>query len=216
MLVINTAFKTAYLALETKDGKIFMKTLDSDSKHSENVLSEIDNLCQEANIDILDVGTIAVVTGPGSFTGLRIGTSIAKALACVNKNLNLISLSSLEFMAYIVEKHRKIEQNFVCVINALSKLYFVAYFNEKGIKLEQEKIVDENTFLAINIPKFAIKGDISCCEDINEINLSCEDMLQFAKEMEKEKKFVKPEELLPKYLRLSQAEDNLLKKNKKV
>ena len=94
MLAINTAFLTANLALESSSG-VFTKTLDAKSKHSENVLKNIDELCKEANIDILDVDTVAVVTGPGSFTGLRIGVAIAKALGCVNKNLKFVSVSSL-------------------------------------------------------------------------------------------------------------------------
>lgn len=218
MLVIDTAFKTAYLALTDKQGKVFSKMLDADSKHSENVLSEIDKLCQKAGIDILDVETVAVVTGPGSFTGLRIGVAIAKALACVNKNLKLISLSSLELMAYIVERRQKTGGNFACAINALSKLFFVAYFDAKGIKLEQEKMIGEEEFLTIQCPIYAIKGDIPQMQGkpLNEIELCCEDLLAFALQEEKAGHFVTLEELLPKYLRLSQAEDNLLKKNKKV
>ncbi|MDE6583182.1 MAG: tRNA (adenosine(37)-N6)-threonylcarbamoyltransferase complex dimerization subunit type 1 TsaB, partial [Clostridia bacterium] len=121
MLVINTAFMTANLGLETADGKICVKELDAKAKHSENVLKTIDELCEETGVNVLDVGTVAVVTGPGSFTGLRIGVSIAKALGCVNEGLKFLSLSSLELMAYISVKNHKHDTDFVCAIDALSK-----------------------------------------------------------------------------------------------
>ena len=76
-------------------------------------------MCEETNCDILDVGTVAVVVGPGSFTGLRIGTAIAKALGCVNEKTKFIAVSSLELMAFVVANKTKVSGNFVCAINAL-------------------------------------------------------------------------------------------------
>lgn len=214
MLAINTAFMTANLALETPDGRTIYRELDAHSKHSENVLKTIDEMCQEGGIDVLDVGTIAVVVGPGSFTGLRIGTAIAKALGCVNKKLKFVGLSSLELMANIVTENKLCSENFVCVLNALSDLYFVAYFDKTGIILQEERMIDKQEYLGIKQPIFGLKGDLQD-EHINQIEITSEDLLAFAKKQEKLGKFVALEELLPVYLRLSQAEDNLLKKSKK-
>ncbi len=214
MLAINTAFMTANLALQTSDGKIVLRDIDAKSKHSENVLKTIDEMCQETNTNILDVGTVAVVVGPGSFTGLRIGTAVAKALGCVNENLKFVGMSSLELMAYAVSKHKMCDTDFVCALNALSGLYFVAYFSKNGIKLQNERMIGQDEFLAIKEPIFGLVGDLRN-ERVTEFEIKCQDMLDFANEAEKAEKFVSMEELLPMYLRLSQAEDNLLKKNKK-
>ncbi len=214
MLAINTAFMTANLALETPDGRTIYRELDAHSKHSENVLKTIDEMCQEGGIDVLDVETVAVVVGPGSFTGLRIGTAIAKALGCVNKKLKFIGLSSLELMANIVSKNKLCSENFVCVLNALSDLYFVAYFDKTGIILQEERMIDKQEYLGIKQPIFGLKGDLQD-DRINQIEIMSEDLLIFAKRQEKLGKFVTLDELLPVYLRLSQAEDNLLKKSKK-
>ena len=214
MLAINTAFMTANLALKTPKGQIVLKDIDAKSKHSENVLKTIDEICQEAKTNILDVETVAVVVGPGSFTGLRIGTAIAKALGCVNDNLKFVALSSLELMAYTLTKHNKIDGDFLCVINALSDLFFVANFDKNGIKLQEERMIDKAEFSAIKLPKFALKDDLKA-EDVVEIQISCEDVLNFALEKEKKNAFVTLEELSPMYLRLSQAEDMQEKKAKK-
>ena len=109
MLVINTAFKTANLAVVTD--KVYACDIDSNSKHSENVLPSIEKLVEKAGIDILDIDTVALVTGPGSFTGLRIGAAIARALGSVNKKLKFISLSSLSLMAYIIAKQKLVKWN---------------------------------------------------------------------------------------------------------
>lgn len=215
MLAINTAFMTANLALKSPKGQVVLKDIDAKSKHSENVLKTIDEMCQETNTNILDVETVAVVVGPGSFTGLRIGTAIAKALGCVNEKLKFLALSSLELMAYTLIKHKNSEENFVCVLNALSELFFVAEFDKNGIKVKDERMIEKSEFLQIKLPKFVLKGDLKG-ENLTEIEISCGDLLDFALQKEKEGNFLTCEQLEPSYLRLSQAEDMLAKKGKKV
>lgn len=214
MLAINTAFMTANLALKTADGRVIEKEIDAKSKHSENVLKTIDEMCEELGINIIDVQTVSVVTGPGSFTGLRIGTAIAKALGCANKSLHFISVSSLELLAYIIAKNNLCKTEFVCVLNALSGLYFVGKFNKDGIKIEQEKMIDNGEYLKIKCPKFTLLGDLED-EDLKKVQISSLDLLEFSLLKEKQKEFTDVEDILPLYLRPSQAEDNLLKNAKK-
>lgn len=214
MLAINTAFMTANLALKTKKGVVCLKDVDAKSKHSENVLKTIDEMCQECGENILNLETVAVVVGPGSFTGLRIGTSIAKALGCANKDLKFIAISSLSLMAYIAHKRGVVSHKFVCVLNALSDLYFVAYFDENGIMIENEKMIDRNEFDKIQETKVSLKDDLSF-ENLLQIEISGQELLEYALVLESEHKFVDEKQLVPAYLRLSQAEDMLEKKSKK-
>lgn len=214
MLAINTAFMTANLAIKTAKGQVVLKDIDAKSKHSENVLKTIDQMCQEANVNILDLKTVAVVVGPGSFTGLRIGTAIAKALGAVNKDLKFVSISSLSLMAYIASKKNIVSDEFYCVLNALSDLYFVCKFSKDGKKLEEEKMISREEYDKITQKKVALVGDLKF-EDLIEIEISGQDLLDYALLLENEKKFVKEQDLLPVYLRLSQAEDMLSKKTKK-
>ena len=209
MLAINTAFMTANLALVGKDKKCVFREMDAKSKHSENVLKNIDEMCQELGCEISDVATLAVVTGPGSFTGLRIGVSIAKALACVKKSLKLISLSPLELMAYIIAKQEKLQGDFVCILNALSGLAFVAEFDKNGAKKQAEKLVKTEELSSYNGMKIGLNGDNMQNYCDRTISISSEDLLEFALQKELHKDFVPEADLLPFYLRLSQAEDNL-------
>ena len=211
MLAINTALLTANLALKTK-GENFYKEIDAKSKHSENVLKAIDELCQEANLDISDIGILSVVLGPGSFTGLRIGTAIAQALGSVNKSLKFVGVSSLELMAYIIAKNKlNKNKNFSCVINALSDLFFVANFDQNGIIIGEQRIIDKSEFLSLNEEVFALKDDLPKY-DLNLVELSCEALLEFSELKAEKQDFLPLDEVLPIYLRASQAEDNLKKK----
>lgn len=214
MLAINTAFMTANLALKTPKGLTVLKDIDAKSKHSENVLKTIDEICAQAETNVLDVGTVAVVVGPGSFTGLRIGVAVAKALGCVKKELKFVAMSSLELMAYIYVNKFKPKGDFLCVLNALSGLYFVAKFNSDGIKIEKESMIDGETLAKYKEKLVLLQGDLNLNEaDIVEI--TCQNVLDFAIKKESEGEFVSEAQLEPVYLRSSQAEDNLKKISKK-
>lgn len=210
MLAINTAFMTANLALYS-DGKLFVRDIDAKSKHSENVLKTIDELCQEANIDILDVQTLSVVLGPGSFTGLRIGTAIAKGLGCANKKMKFIGVSSLELMAYHVVKNNLNEnENFACAINALSDLYFVQLFGQNSTKTSDARMIRKEELEGLKMPIFALKGDILKYE-LNEIEILSQDLVEISLKKAQAGEFLSLEQMIPVYLRASQAEDNLKK-----
>lgn len=68
------------------------------STHSEKLLGQIDLLLAEAGWQLSDLDLLAAVTGPGSFTGLRIGIATIKGLAQV-LDTPVVAVSSLEMLA---------------------------------------------------------------------------------------------------------------------
>lgn len=66
--------------------------------HSVNLLPMIDAACQSAGLTIAEMERIAVVSGPGSFTGVRIGVSTVKGLAHAH-NTPCVAVDALEAMA---------------------------------------------------------------------------------------------------------------------
>lgn len=80
-LYIDTSeMKTTRVALELDDRRI-EKTVSSDKWRSQAVLPLIQELLSEQNIPLSNLDAISVHTGPGSFTGLRVGYSVAQMLA---------------------------------------------------------------------------------------------------------------------------------------
>ena len=198
----------ANIGLVLDSGKILSRTIDAKSKHSENVLKTIDEMCEEGNVRFRDIDKVAVVIGPGSFTGIRIGVAIVKALGCVNLNLKVYPITSLELMAYIYLQNHK--EKITCVLNALSNLYFTAKFDGDGKKLEKEKMVDK---LNDDEKIIVLKGDLNLPNSVS-VELNTVSLVDFAlKKIEKDMP-ISAENLEPLYLRPSQAEANL-KSNKK-
>lgn len=81
-------------------GKIVAEEfLNTRHTHSETLLPMIKSMLKSAGAELSDVDKIAVSAGPGSFTGLRIGISTAKGLADA-AGLPCVSVSTLETIAY--------------------------------------------------------------------------------------------------------------------
>lgn len=77
------------------------KTVDNNMTHSVNLLPVINDILKSSNVSIGQITKIAVSAGPGSFTGIRIGISTAKALAHAN-NIPIIAVPTLDALAYNV------------------------------------------------------------------------------------------------------------------
>jgi tRNA threonylcarbamoyladenosine biosynthesis protein TsaB len=81
ILSVETATLSGSVALSR--GEVILASFAGDSgvSHSNTLLKDIDKLLNEARLDLSDIDLFAVATGPGSFTGLRIGIATVKALA---------------------------------------------------------------------------------------------------------------------------------------
>src|SRR5450759_2249784 len=79
LFIDTSAMNTAKVALEI-DGKRFEKTSESKIMKSQMVLPMIEEILIEHKVKFTDITAITVATGPGSFTGLRVGATVANAL----------------------------------------------------------------------------------------------------------------------------------------
>ena len=101
ILGIDTAMTTGSVALTEGEQVIAEYLLDIQATHSERLLPALDRLLQDTGSGGDDLDGIAVATGPGSFTGLRIGVATAKALAYTWRK-PLIGVNVLEGLAFQV------------------------------------------------------------------------------------------------------------------
>ena len=81
ILSVETATLAGSVALSRGAEVLSAWTGDSGVSHSNTLLSDIDRVLAEAQIDLSEIELFAVATGPGSFTGLRIGLATVKGLA---------------------------------------------------------------------------------------------------------------------------------------
>ncbi|UYN98863.1 MAG: tRNA (adenosine(37)-N6)-threonylcarbamoyltransferase complex dimerization subunit type 1 TsaB [Devosia sp.] len=93
-LAIDTAAPRLQLALATPDGAVDMLIEDIAKGHAEILFDRIETLLGRNGVDHARIERIAVTTGPGSFTGLRIGLSAARGLG-VARRLPVLGIPSL-------------------------------------------------------------------------------------------------------------------------
>lgn len=180
--------------------------------HSESLVPMIENLLDLLGMSVADIDKFVIADGPGSFTGLRIGMTIAKTLAQVEKK-DLITISTLKAMAAgSISQRAKL-----ALIDARSTRVYAGLYdanlgelipenlyeiddlanlvNEKGLEIEMIGLLNDKYF-----DKFerAVKAPINLnnCIGKSLIRLAQEDGIE-----------VKPlYEISPNYLRKSQAE----------
>lgn len=98
LLAIDTSTAKASIALQVFE-KIFIKTNDNIKQHADYILPMIFALLKEHNVGLKDLDGIVFGCGPGSFTGIRVTCSVAKALGYAH-DLPLYPVTSLQAIAY--------------------------------------------------------------------------------------------------------------------
>ena len=81
ILAIDTSSSEARLAVSISENVVAALTVKNDRPHSQTLFSQISILLQLADVKVEEIGAFAVATGPGSFTGLRVGLAAVKGLA---------------------------------------------------------------------------------------------------------------------------------------
>lgn len=157
ILVIDTSSNLCSLGIKYDNKRIF-KTLDEGKTHSETLLPLIDSVLKENNISLDDINILGVVTGPGSFTGIRIGISTIKAIAFA-KDIKVVEITSTEVLARNIEEESIYKIGIIDAKN--EQIYAGIYTNE--FKLLKEYAGDINDF--INELK---NIEIKISEDINQ------------------------------------------------
>lgn len=100
ILLIETSDEVCSVGLSKGDALIAEEKLIEKNAHSRVVNVLIEKLLQKTNHSFSDINAVAVSMGPGSYTGLRIGTATAKAF-CYALNIPLIAINSLQSLAQV-------------------------------------------------------------------------------------------------------------------
>ncbi len=107
ILAIDSTGVAASVAVVSEDKTIANFTINNKLNHSKVLMPMLDNMLGFCNLTLDDMDYIGVSSGPGSFTGLRIGAATAKGIAHIKK-IKIVSVSTLEALAYNVYDEEKI------------------------------------------------------------------------------------------------------------
>ena len=153
ILNIETSTEVCSVSLARNGNLIGFRESSEGFNHSKLLTVFIEELFKEVNLNIKLLDAVAVSKGPGSYTGLRIGVSVAKGL-CYGLEIPLISDCSLESMALYTafnpEKYVPVKSSlpllFCPMIDARRMEVYTALYNSEGkeIKPVTAEIIDEN------------------------------------------------------------------------
>lgn len=131
ILHLDTSGNKCYVAI-TKNGELLSSCIsDHEREHAASINILIENALKEASISLLNLNAIAVIGGPGSYTGLRIGLATAKGI-CYAMNIPLIMHNRLDLLIlYQIENCKNNYTNFASILPARESEYFVAITDKR-------------------------------------------------------------------------------------
>lgn len=134
LLAIDTALSACSVAL-LAHGRVSMLREATPRQHIKCVLPMIDNLLKANALQLGQLDALAFISGPGSFTGLRIGLGVVQGLA-LGADLPVLPVSTLQALAQEAIEHQHVgEQELIMpVIDArMDEVYWGIYRNEGGL-----------------------------------------------------------------------------------
>jgi len=131
ILAIETSEKNCGVCLYFNSEKYFEFSFRLKNAHSEKIFELVEKVFDVSGTNINDAGCIAVSSGPGSFTGLRIGMAAAKGLA-FGSSLSLASVPTFEALALQLCDLLSDGTQFSIANNVNSEEIYFAKFQIKG------------------------------------------------------------------------------------
>jgi tRNA threonylcarbamoyladenosine biosynthesis protein TsaB len=129
ILHLETATKACSVAL-SKDGKLVQikESRDEQYSHGENLTLYIQDVLGREGISPKDLDAVSLSSGPGSYTGLRIGVSVAKGL-CYSLSIPLLAIDSLSCIHELAKQ--KYVQTIIPMIDARRMEVFLLRFRKQ-------------------------------------------------------------------------------------
>jgi len=190
ILHIETSTDVCSVALSRDGDILFSKVEKTGPSHAALIGPFIDEALKVAEDSGLKLDAVAVSSGPGSYTGLRIGVSIAKGI-CYALQIPLIAIPTLNLLADICIRTVELPKNAMIrpVLDAKRMEVYTALFGREGNCLEPANalVVQDNSFFeecSKNIVFFAGNGSSKLKKLILSENARfLEDMIPLAEEM---------------------------------
>ena len=200
-LYIDTSSSYLYTAI-VEDNKLISSISEEYGQNlSEVALPKIASMFESNNLNPKDIQKIIVVNGPGSFTGIRIGITIAKIYAW-SLNIEITTITSLEAMASSSNKNLI----HIPILNARRGYVYSAIYDKDITILKPQHIKFEELMNYVNnIDNYEFISNDKF-ENLSSVSTYSPDYIKIV-EKYKNKKAVNPHSVNPEYLKLTEAEE---------
>lgn len=222
-LGIDTSHTPLAVAIVKDDQVLAEYKSSAKITHSVGAMPAIEELMEKADIKPNEIEAIAVAKGPGSYTGVRIGVTIGKTLAWTLK-VPIYSVSSLQILA----ENAPYFPGVVCAIMDARRgnVFAGIYTNGEVVKEAHMSLEDLlNTLVSLEQPVLFVGMDVTIHWDhikevlgdkVQRVNAafdlpSASILIETAKKLEP----IEVHSVVPEYLRITEAEANWMKEQKK-
>jgi len=235
ILAIETTGAFASVAI-MKDDKIIGHVSGNDRfSHLQNLMPQVETVIKENELQVGDIDLVAVSNGPGSFTGIRIGVSTARALSQI-LDIPCVAVPSLDALALRGAEYAKGDILICPMLDARrSQVYAGGYFIKDGYPVEEIKagpyMLDEFLAKAAGYDQILVLGDamdkyadkmaeirpegtLDTPEDIRYQDASC--VAALGAKLYAEKGGLSYNEVQPEYMRMAEAERKLKEKQQQA
>ena len=147
-LILDSSTKETLVGISKESDVISEKSWVSNNNESRTLLPNIKNIIETNNIEFDNISEINIVIGPGGFSSLRIGLSIAKSMS-IAKGIKIIPIPSLMVAAW---DHINNFKNIISIIKCSKTTYYLKDYSN----LTAEEIINEkeyNKFEVVDITK---------------------------------------------------------------
>jgi tRNA threonylcarbamoyladenosine biosynthesis protein TsaB len=134
VLALDTSSAVGGVALARGAEILGEETWHAGGRQTVQILPAAVRLCERAGLALADVSLVVVATGPGSFTGLRVGVSLAKGVASA-LGIPLVGVPTLDVVA---SQFRDVGRDVVALVDAgRGQVYAAAYRHSRGASTRQ-------------------------------------------------------------------------------
>ena len=162
ILHIETSTKVCSVAISQDDRVLDCEETNDEMNHAAVLAPMIYDLLSRNNLASQDLNAVSVSSGPGSYTGLRVGSSTAKALA-YSLEIPMISVPTLEALALAAKELHPSASHLLPMIDARrDEVYASLYDNQLNILWPDHAVRVTRQFLEENLTGLA---QVACCGD---------------------------------------------------
>ncbi len=148
MLALECSTKLGRAAIFSGENFLEERVCPADLSTARAIFPLISELVEDHRQKMSNIGKIAVTTGPGSFTGLRVGVTIAKSIAFANQ-CSVVGINTLQVMASRFFDGNPAVESVICSIDAQRNQLFVAAFSQAGVRqISPVEIIDRDDFVS--------------------------------------------------------------------
>lgn len=173
LLSIETSTRVCSVALHENGELLSGQVHQIDKSHSSLLPGIVQEICDEANVTLKELDAVAVSSGPGSYTGLRIGVTSAKGF-CFALSIPLISISSLDVMTEAVRNKFK-GDFYLCPMMDARRMEVYTQMTDQEDQIVwdlQPKILDKNSLSSFTAPVYLFGDGVPKFKEIvNQENL---------------------------------------------